>query len=63
MLKMNTHGVEFSIAGGVEEIVPDPNPMPSFFFLFFYHAFIFFRYKKLRTALAMERTKPINQNK
>jgi len=25
---MNTHGVEFSIAGGVEEIVRDPNPMP-----------------------------------
>jgi len=34
----------------------------SFFFLFFYHAFIVFRYKKLRSALAMERTKPINQN-
>jgi len=33
-----------------------------FFFLFFYHAFIVFRYKKLRAALAMERTKPINQN-
>jgi len=32
------------------------------FFLFFYHAFIVFRYKKLRAALAMERTKPINQN-
>jgi len=25
---MKTHGVEFSIAGGVEEIVRDPNPMP-----------------------------------
>jgi len=24
---MKTHGVEFSIAGGVEEIVRDPNPM------------------------------------
>ena len=33
-----------------------------FFFSFFYHAFIVFRYKKLRAALAMERTKPINQN-
>ena len=32
-----------------------------FFFFFFYHAFIVFRYKKLRAALAMERTKPINQ--
>jgi len=28
MSTMNTHGVEFSIAGGVEEIVRDPNPMP-----------------------------------
>jgi len=38
--------------------------MPFFFSLFlFYHAFIVSRYKKLRTALAMERTKPINQNK
>jgi len=34
-----------------------------FFSFFFYHAFIVFRYKKLRAALAMERTKPINQNK
>jgi len=40
----------------------------SFFFFFFsffflYHVFIVFRYKKLRAALAMVRTKPINQNK
>ena len=34
----------------------------SFFFLFFCnHAFIVLRYKKPRAALAMERTKPINQ--
>ena len=33
-----------------------------FFHFFFFHAFIVFRYKKLRAALAMERTKPINQN-
>jgi len=33
------------------------------FYFFFYHAFIVFRYKKLRAALAMEKTKPINQNK
>ena len=33
------------------------------FFFFLYHAFIVFRYKKLRAALAMEKTKPINQNK
>jgi len=25
---MNTHGIEFSIAGGVEEIVRDPNLLP-----------------------------------
>ena len=40
-------------------------PIPwSFFFLSFFlfcnHAFIVFRYKKPRAALAMERTKPIN---
>jgi len=34
-----------------------------FFIFFFYHAFIVSRYKKLHAALAMERTKPINQNK
>jgi len=28
MSTMNSHGVEFSIAGGVEEIVRDPNLMP-----------------------------------
>jgi len=33
-----------------------------FFFFSFSHAFIVFRYKKLRAALAMEKTKPINQN-
>ena len=61
MWTMNSHGVEISIAGCVEEMVRDPNPMP-FFSFFFYHAFIVSRYKKLRAALAMERTKPINQN-
>jgi len=46
-------------------MVPDPNPMSFslfFFFFFFYHAFIVSRFKKLRAALAMERTKLINQN-
>jgi len=28
MLTMNAHGVEFSMAGGVEEILRGPNPMP-----------------------------------
>jgi len=64
MLTINSHAVEISIPGCVEEMVRDPNLMPFFFFFFFfYHAFIVFRYKKLRAALAMERTKPINQNK
>ena len=35
----------------------------SFFFFFLYHAFIVSRYKKFRAALAMEKTKPIKQNK
>jgi len=39
MLTMNSHGVEISIAGCVEEMVRAPNPMlfffPFFFFLFF----------------------------
>jgi len=45
---MNSHGVEISIAGGVAEMVCDPNPMPLvlflvlFLFLFFYHILILF---------------------
>jgi len=36
---MNSPDVEISIAGCVEEMVRDPNPMPFFFFFFsfFYH--------------------------
>jgi len=60
---MKTPGVEFSIAGCVEEIVRDPKLMPLFLFLLFYHVFIVIRYKMLHAALARERTKPINQNK
>jgi len=64
MLTMNSHGIEISITGCVAEMVRHPNPQPFFFFFFFfYHAFIVFRYKKLHAALAMERTKHINQNK
>jgi len=42
MLTMDSHGVEISITGCVEEMVPDPNPMSFFsfflfFILFFYH--------------------------
>ena len=48
---------------GAEEGEQDPTPKRFFFFFFFflYHAFIVFRYKKLRAALGMEKTKPINQ--
>jgi len=41
---------------------PKSHPFFLSFSLFFYHGFIVSRYKKLRAALAMERTKPINQN-
>jgi len=34
MLTMNSHSVEISIAGGVVEMLRDPNPMPIFFFFF-----------------------------
>jgi len=36
MLTMKTHGVEFSIAGGVEEMVRAPTSM-FFYLYFFYH--------------------------
>jgi len=39
MLTMNSHGVEFSIAGCVREMVRDPNPM-SFFSFFFFFSFL-----------------------
>ena len=63
----DSHGVEISIAGGVRKMVRAQIISVSFFLFFFsfffflYHAFIVFRYKKLLTALAMEKTKPINQ--
>ena len=64
---MNSHGIEISIAGGLEEIVRARNLLPHFFFfsffLLFLSCFIVFRYNKLHAALTMERTKPINQTK
>jgi len=41
MLTINSHGVEISITGCVEEMVRDPNPLPFFFILFFYFYFYF----------------------
>jgi len=48
MLTMNSHGVEISIAGCVEEMVRDPNPMSFFFFFFLFSCALFYsssRYK------------------
>ena len=36
MLRMNSHGVEISIAGCVEEIVREPKSHAFFFFFFFF---------------------------
>ena len=63
---MISRGVEISIAGGGGEMVRvlSLGRVSLFFFVFFFNnAFIVFRYKKPHAALAMERTKPINQNK
>jgi len=57
---MISHGVEISIAGGEGEVVCGLF-LGRFFFFFCNYAFIVSRYKKPHAALAMERTKPINQ--
>jgi len=62
MLTMNSYGVEISIAGGGEETVV-AQLASVFCSSFFYDVFMVFRYKKLRAALAMARTKPIYQTK
>jgi len=59
---MISHGVEISIVEGGGEMVRVLSLGCCFLFFFFCnHAFIVFRYKKPHAALAMERTKPINQ--
>ena len=61
-MTMISFGVEISIARGGEEMVRVSYSLVLLFFFFFCnHAFIVFRYKKPHAALAMERTKPINQ--
>jgi len=62
MLTMNPPGIAISIAGGVKDMVQAQFPRP-FFGLFFYQVFIVSRYEKPRPVLAMEKTKPIKQNK
>ena len=59
---MISYGVQISITGEAGGIVRSPSPRRFFLFLL-YHAFIVFRYKKLRAVLAMEKTNPIYQNK
>jgi len=60
-------GFEISIAEGGGEMVRVWISLGFFFFFFFFFFVImrslFFRYKKPHAALAMEKTKPINQNK
>jgi len=58
MLTMNTHGVEFSIARCVEEIVRDPNPMSFVFFVFFIMCFVLTTYGNKDYVLAMVKKKP-----
>jgi len=55
---MISSGVEISIAGGGREMV---RGLSLGHCLFRNHACIVFRYKKPHAALAMERTKPVNQ--
>jgi len=58
MLTMNSHGVEFAIAGCGREMVRDPNPMSSFFlFFFFYHAFIVFKVQEASCSASYGKNK------
>jgi len=41
---MNSHGVEISIAGHVEEMVCDPNLMHFFYFYFYFFYFSYFKF-------------------
>jgi len=56
---MISRGVKISIAGGGEEMV-HAYLFVIFFSFFCNHVFIVLRYKKLHAALAMAKTKPIN---
>jgi len=42
MLTINSHAVEISIAGCVEKMLPDPNPM-SFLFYFIFIFYVLFK--------------------
>jgi len=61
MFTINSPGDKISIAGCVEEIVRDPNPMPFFFLSFFYiRCFVLINYweQRLRAALAIVKKEP-----
>jgi len=60
MLEINSHGFEISIAGCVEEMVCDPNPMPFSFIFFFFICFVLINYweQRRRAALAMVKKEP-----
>ena len=59
---MIAHGVEISLAGAGEEMVPGLSHCHFFSFLLFCnHTFIVLRYKKPHAALSIQRTKPIKQ--
>jgi len=60
MLTINSHRVEISIAGCVEEMVRAPNLMPffPFFFLIMYFVIINYWEQRLRAAVAMVKKEP-----
>jgi len=59
MLTINSHGVKISIAGGVEEILCNPNIL-SFFILFLFQVLCIINYweQRLRGGLAIAKKKP-----
>jgi len=60
---MISRGVQISIAGGEGEMVRGYLLVVFFVVFFVIMRSLFLRYKKPHAALAIERTKPINQNK
>ena len=56
---MNSHSVEFSIAGCVEEIVGGPNPMPFLLVFIYIICFVLIDYweQRVGAALAMVKKK------
>jgi len=57
VLTMNSDGVEISIAGGVVEMVRDPNPMPFYLLLCFFHVVGFIRHLGTKTTCSASYSK------